>query len=93
MQRKICALRIVLPRCAANALIILGNVSQLTVKSIIEVSIMKYIYLILLLCSGVVPQKVIAAEKKPQSCEINYLDGQLIICCPDETGNWSCKPY
>lgn len=31
---------------------------------------MKYIYLILLLCSGagVVPQKVIAAEKKPQSC-------------------------
>lgn len=56
---------------------------------------MKYIYLILLLCSGagVVPQKVIAAEKKPQSCQINYLDGQLIICCPDETGNWSCNPY
>lgn len=56
---------------------------------------MKYIYLILLLClgTGVAPQKVIAEEKKPQLCQINYLDGQLIICCPDETGRWSCKPY
>lgn len=56
---------------------------------------MKYIYLILLLClrAGGSPQKVIVAEKQPQSCQINYLDGQLIICCPDETGKWSCKPY
>lgn len=26
------------------------------------------------------------------NCEVNYLDGQLVKCCPDITGRWHCVP-
>lgn len=30
--------------------------------------------------------------KANDNCEIHYLDGQLVKCCPDSTGRWFSVP-